>query len=129
MVTQYCVSRLLSLSPYLIAHSPAQSQECQKAHWASHKPICQHTSSATLSAKQQLMDTGVSEDVVRGLMSVRNRTGVCHDLDKILLLVVDNRLNKVLYYPLCIGYQYCHVNNLRPIVEVVLEYQNILQDV
>lgn len=36
-------------------------------HWPTHKPICQHTAAKTVSAKQQLMDSGVSEDLVRGL--------------------------------------------------------------
>ncbi|KAF7793715.1 hypothetical protein EIP86_004831 [Pleurotus ostreatoroseus] len=49
MTTQYC------------------SQECQKMHWSSHKPICQHTVSQTASVKQQYMGTGISEDVVKGL--------------------------------------------------------------
>lgn len=44
-----------------------QSQECQKLHWSSHKPICQHTVNQTVSAKQQYMGTGFSEDVVKGL--------------------------------------------------------------
>lgn len=35
MTTQYC------------------SQECQKTHWTSHKPICQHTAAQIAGAKQQ----------------------------------------------------------------------------
>jgi len=35
MTTQYC------------------SPECQKMHWSSHKPICQHTANQLASAKQQ----------------------------------------------------------------------------
>lgn len=35
MTTQYC------------------SQECQKMHWSSHKPICQHTAAQIAGAKQQ----------------------------------------------------------------------------
>ncbi|EKM58660.1 uncharacterized protein PHACADRAFT_88732 [Phanerochaete carnosa HHB-10118-sp] len=49
MTTQYC------------------SQECQKSHWASHKAICQHTSSQISTSKQHAMGTGIDEDVVRGL--------------------------------------------------------------
>lgn len=46
MTTQYC------------------SQDCQKTHWASHKPICQHTT----SSKQQVVDNGsVDENLVKGL--------------------------------------------------------------
>ncbi|KAI0819270.1 hypothetical protein BC628DRAFT_1423919 [Trametes gibbosa] len=49
MTTQYC------------------SQDCQKAHWSSHKPICQHTASQISSAKQQPGPGGIDEGVVKSL--------------------------------------------------------------
>ncbi|KAF8635068.1 hypothetical protein AX15_000559 [Amanita polypyramis BW_CC] len=44
MTTQYCVGLFFFLS-FLssLTLSPAQSPDCQKIHWPSHKPICQHT--------------------------------------------------------------------------------------
>lgn len=49
MVTQYC------------------SPECQKAHWGSHKQICQYTSGQVSASKQSAASHGYSEDVVKGL--------------------------------------------------------------
>ena len=44
MTTQYCVrSRQLYYNSFADPCIPIQSQDCQKIHWPSHKPICQHT--------------------------------------------------------------------------------------
>lgn len=45
----------------------SQSQECQKSHWPTHKPICQHTSGQISASKQQAAGAGVTEDIVKGL--------------------------------------------------------------
>ncbi|KAL0955031.1 hypothetical protein HGRIS_003951 [Hohenbuehelia grisea] len=44
MTTQYC------------------SQDCQKLHWGSHKPICQHTASQLSGVKQQPMSSGYPDE-------------------------------------------------------------------
>lgn len=49
MTTQYC------------------SQDCQKSHWASHKAVCQHTSSQLSAAKQHAVSGYSDENVAKYL--------------------------------------------------------------
>ena len=67
MTTQYCVSSAFGHDRVSGADITLQSQECQKSHWTSHKKICQYTSGQISSSKQNVMGTGISEDVVKGL--------------------------------------------------------------